>query len=476
MEVGGTLKTQRKNQKPNIIVCMSDQLRPFELGCYGNSMVRTPHIDRLAAQGVRFDVAVSNSPVCMPARSCLLSGQHSRTCIGELGNEVSVDDKGRATMPEYPSPRRVSMFAPTLPEQLKKAGYNTAAIGKWHIQSAPNTLGFDHSVYPFVHHRHTNQTFIDHDGNTEIVAGYSVDHELRAVESYFREHREDEQPFFLYYNISPPHMPLADAPERYLQMYDPDEVALRPNVFKEGKPAHNEEWFKIYLWDFLYYDQKLPHTLTLPDGFDIKHLTALYYGAISWVDDCVGRLRQSLKESGLDENTVIVFLADHGDHLGSHHRFNKGTLFEEAIRIPMIFHAPGKWAAKENHSQVAQIIDVLPTLMDIAGAEIPDAAQGQSLRPILTGERQSLNMRSAIIETVGGFIGIRTPTHLYGMQLQNDLRRVENERVCYYDLERDPYQWSNEATDGEPDGAELDLRETLLAWHRNTPWLDVKKS
>ena len=93
----------------------------------------------------------------------------------------------------------------------------------------------------------------------------------------------------------------------------------------------------------------------------------------------------------------------------------------------------------------------------------------------MTGERQSLNLNSAIIETVGGYIGIRTPTHLYGMQLQNDLRRLEIERMCYYDLERDPYQWSNLAAVGEPDGAELALRETLLAWHRNTPRLDVKK-
>lgn len=470
-------------QKPNIIVCVSDQLRPFELGCYGNLVIRTPHIDRLAAEGVRFDVAVSNNPVCMPARSCLLSGQYSRTCIGRLGNEVMADENGRSTMPEYPSPHRVSMFSPTLPEQLGKVGYRTALIGKWHIQPSPNTLGFDHSIYPFVHHRHTNQTFMDHNGNIEVVADYSVDHEIRHVERYLRERKGDDQPFFLYYNISPPHMPLADAPERYLRMYDPEEVVIRPNVFKEGVAAYDAEWFKIYLWDFLYYDRKLPHTLALPDGFDIRNLTALYYGATSWVDDCVGRLRQSLEDNGLQENTIIVFLSDHGDHLGSHHRFNKGTLLEEAIRIPLIFHAPGRWAASVNRAQVGQIIDVLPTLLDAAGAEIPESAQGQNLQPILAGERQSLGVNSAVIETEGGSIGIRTPTHLYGMQLEKDLRGLRDEGMCYYDLERDPYQWSNaatvdrepdEATDEAVDEAERALRETLLAWNRHTPWLDAR--
>ena len=460
------------NQKPNIILCTSDQLRPFELGCYGNSIIRTPHIDQLAEEGVRFDVAVSNNPVCMPARSSLISGQYSRTCIGMLGNEIMVDENGHHTMPEYPSSRRVSMFSPTLPEQLGKVGYHTALIGKWHIQSAPNTLGFDYSVYPFVHHRYTKQVFIDHNGNTETITDYSIDHELHLVESYIRERKKEHQPFFLYYNISPPHMPLADAPERYLQMYNPDEVLIRPNVFKGSTVAYDEEWFKIYLWDFQYYDQKIPHTLTLPDGFDIKKLTALYYGAISWVDDCIGQLRQSLKDNDLHENTIIVFLSDHGDHLGSHHRFNKGTLLEEAIRIPMIFHAPGKWAASVNHSQVGQLIDVLPTLLDAVGAEIPESAQGQSLQPILTGEQQSLGVNSAIIETEEGSIGIRTPTHLYGMQLKKDLRGVADDRTYYFDLQEDPYQWNNLTVNREPDEAEYALRQMLLTWNHTTPWLN----
>ena len=95
-------------------------------------------------------------------------------------------------------------------------------------------------------------------------------------------------PFFLFYNISPPHMPLLDAPEHYRTLYRPEDVPLRPNVYRQGELAYDEHWFKIYLWDFLYYQENLPHTRNLPPGFDLSHLIALYYGMTTWVDDMVG--------------------------------------------------------------------------------------------------------------------------------------------------------------------------------------------
>jgi len=115
--------------KPNVVVIMCDQLRAFEVGCYGNPVIRTPHIDRLAAEGVRFTHAVSNNPVCMPARSCLLSGQYSRTCQGFLGNYSEKLGDGTATLPEYPEAARRFLLDPTLPEQLKAVGYESTLIG-----------------------------------------------------------------------------------------------------------------------------------------------------------------------------------------------------------------------------------------------------------------------------------------------------------------------------------------------------------
>lgn len=459
---------------PNVVVCLCDQLRAFEVGCYGNDIIRTPNIDRLAREGVQFEHAITNNPVCMPARSCLLSGQYSRTCMGSLGNHAEHDAQGNAYLPEYPVDRRVHFPGPTLPEQFKALGYETVLLGKWHIHPAPHLVGFDEALFPRVHHRHTGQTFIENVGAGEVVGGYSVDYEADRVAAYLRQRRDANQPFFMYYSISPPHMPLADAPEKYLTMYAPDDVPLRPNVYRDGRPAYDEHWFKIYLWDFLYYQEHLPHTRRLPDGFDLRHLTALYYGMTTWVDDTVGRLMAALEANGLAHNTIVVFLSDHGDNLGSHHAFNKDTLMEESIRVPMIFHAPGRWTPCVNHTQVAQIIDIMPTLLDICKGESPAGVQGRSLAPILEGRAALVDDGMALVETSRGQIGIRTTTHLYGVQLASDLRTLADDRLCFYDLLEDPYEMEDLAQTDRQAALAAMLRERLVGWNQSTPWLQIR--
>ena len=447
---------------------MCDQLRAFEVGCYGNPIIRTPHIDQLAHEGVRFETAVTNNPVCMPARSCLLSGQYSRTCMGNLGNTVARDAQGRVYLPEYPAQQRTQLPGPTLAEQLHSAGYETALIGKWHVEPAPHLVGFDRAVYPRVHHRYTGQTFVENSGEGEVVDGYSVEYEAERVAEYLRTPRD--RPFFLFYNISPPHMPVSDAPAKYFTMYSPDEVPLRPNTRLDGNLAYDEHWFKIYLWDFLYYQEHLPHTQHLPAGFDLRHLTALYYGMTTWVDDMVGRLMAALRENHLADDTIVVFVSDHGDNLGSHHTFNKESLMEESIRIPLIFHVPGRLAQQVATDTVAQIIDVMPTLLDLCGVEIPSTVQGRSLMPYLGGEPQTPDDNCAYIETSSGRIGVRTSTHMYGLKLTADWE-PHSGAGWFYDLRDDPYEMSNLAGTGEQASLAAELRAELLAWHHRTPWL-----
>lgn len=459
-----------RQHQPNIIICMVDQLRPSEAGCYGNTVVRTPNLDRFARGGVRFETAVSNNPLCMPARSCLLSGQYSRTCQGFLGNFTEVIASGVTTMPEQPSPRREWLKDPTIAEVLRASGYDTATIGKWHIQPAPGIVGFDHYLYPWVHHRYTGQTYIFPDGHEEVVNGFAPEFEARQIEQYLDNRATSERPFFLFYNISLPHMPLADAPEKYLKMYRPEDIPLRPNVFDAGGqlPA-DEYWFRIYLWDFLYYDQKLPHTTGPLDDFDLRKLTALYYGMATWADDLFGRMLRSLDANGLERDTIVLFTSDHGDMLGSHGMWNKGDLWEESIRIPLMLRGPGIPAGVVNRAQIATLVDLLPTLLGLTGMEVPKSVFGRSLLPVLAEEQACLNDNFAFIETYG-HIGIRTPTHLLGLPLAQNQRDVAPGGEWFYDLTADPYEYRNLADTGQQKSMAGDLRARLLEWHASTPW------
>ena len=256
--------------------------------------------------------------------------------------------------------------------------------------------------------------------------------------------------------------------DRYKTMYAPDEIPLRPNTLIDGELPWDERWFKIYLWDFLFYQEHLPHTKQLPDGFDLRHLAALYYGLTTWVDDTLGRLMANLEKRGLADDTLVVFTSDHGDNLGSHHHFNKGLLIEESIRIPLVFW--GGLQPQANTAQIAQLIDIMPTVLDFAGADIPSSVQGRNLGPILRGRCDDLATNSAFVETHTGAIGLRTPTHLYGMQLAEDHRTVSSEGRCFYDLTADPYEQYNLAGGGS--AVEAELATSLMEWNARTAWLE----
>jgi choline-sulfatase len=183
---------------------------------------------------------------------------------------------------------------------------------------------------------------------------------------------------------------------------------------------------------FLYYQEHLEHTEQLPEGFTLRHLIARYYGMTSWVDDQVGRLMKGLGDNGLAEDTIVVFLSDHGDNLGSHGLFNKGRLIEESIRISMIWWGPERLQPQVRHGEVASLIDVMPTVLELAGGNTPASVQGQSLVP--AGRRPD----HAIIETMRGEIGLRTPGHLYGLQLDDERREKTAAGGCLCDLEQTP--------------------------------------
>lgn len=451
-------------KKPNVIVIVSDQLRSFELGCYGNSEVDTPHIDSLARDGFRFELGISNSPTCVPSRSNLLTGQYCRSCVGSRLNEMSTDNSAFGRNDRLKHPQRV------LPEELKDAGYDTSVIGKWHIDTRPTLLGFDESVVPTADY-HTKSWVSHNEKESKRVPGFTPDYELGCVRDYIENAGAD--PFFLFYNITPPHMPINDVPYKYSHKYGHESVSLRDNTLVDGKLAYDERWFHVYLREEpFYYPEYTPLTAGLPEDFTLKHLIALYRGSVAWVDDLVGVVISTLKEQGLFEDTLIVFAADHGDQLGSHHLWNKARLYEESIRVPMIYTWPnGLPRGLESQTQLASVVDIMPTILDLCGASVPEHIQGRSLVPVLTGQTPELEDNFAFIETPYREIGIRSPTQLYGALVGENDRDIENSAYRHFDLAEDPYELMDLSTGSSSTATVKELRERLLDWNARTPRL-----
>jgi arylsulfatase A-like enzyme len=441
-------------KKPNVIVVCVDQLRSFALGCYGNNFVQTPNIDSLAQNGCLFEHGITNAPTCVAARSCIMSGQHARTCVGSRVNEMESHLFGRSDRRKFKDS--------TLPEEFKKLGYKTLQIGKWHIDTKPSLLGFDESLVTAG--IYTKGGFHKNEGPRFGVPGFTPDYEIRKVKETIRENKDN--PFFLYYNIVQPHMPIADIPYKYSHMYDAKDVPLRDNVWKDGKLPYDEKWFYIYLWQQQYEKGNYPITARVPDYFNLRHLAALYYGCVTWVDDLVGEMVKSLEKNNMLEDTIIVFTADHGDNLGSHHLWNKNRLYEESSRVPFIVSWPGSIKNRVNNSQTASLIDIMPTLVDLSGGKIPSSVHGQSLAPVLQGRTDSLEKNYAFIETAFGKLGVRTPTHTYGVSLDKNDHGIENDKYLFIDRTQDPYQMNNLVETSEQSDLAKSLRNKVIEWDK----------
>lgn len=454
---------------PNIIICTCDQLRAHEVGCYGNRVIRTPHIDRLAAEGVRFESGITNYPVCLPARSILLSGQYNRTCTGGCSNVTVEGPGGRVFFPQYPEHGRPHLKDPTLVEVLRDHGYQTATIGKWHIHSWPHDVGFDSYVIPRVNHCHIGQSFTENGGVEYVPEGTSVDYEADRLEQ-FLDARGNDKPFFMYYNISPPHCPFGDAPEKYLKMYDPDSIPIRANVDLARPLKDQDHWFNVYRWDFRYYNHRLPATMRLPDGYTLRHLIAEYYGLTTWVDDTVGRMLTVLDRTGLSENTIVVFTSDHGDNLGSLGLVQKGGPNEESIRVPIIIRWPALGISSEvNRTHVASLVDLAPTLLSLVGAAIPRHFQGRDLAPFCRGETSDVPSYT-FLETGGG-VAIRTLNHMYYLPFQDANHRLAAAPSRFFDLADDPYQLRNLSEQDPAPTPAQELDERLRRWSAEIPWM-----
>lgn len=349
--------------KPNVIFILADDLGHAELGCYGQKKIRTPHVDRLAAEGMRFTQAYAGSPVCAPSRCCLMTGKHAGHAAIRSNKEFKPE--GQEPLPESET---------TVAELFKRQGYVTGAIGKWGLgppgsHADPIRRGFD-LFYGYNCQRHAHNhypTYLWRNDRKEAWDGKTYSHDLFEKEALRFVRENKDRPFFLYLPFIIPHVAV-QVPEDALAEY-------------RGT------------WDDPPYDGKkgyLPHPAP----------RAGYAAMVSRLDRTVGRLVALLKELGLEENSLVLFSSDNGPthNVGGADstffesagplRGLKGSVYEGGIRTPLIARWPGKVRPGMTSDHVCYFPDLMPTLMDLIGAPqaIPAGTDGTSFAPTLLGQ------------------------------------------------------------------------------------------
>lgn len=393
-------------RRPNILIVLADQWRAQAFGFAGDTNVRTPNFDRLAAESVRFTNAISGLPVCSPTRASLLTGQRPLT-HGVFLNDVPLN-------PE----------AVTLAKVLKREGYQTGMIGKWHINGQGRSAfiprerrqGFDYWKVLECTHAYSNSFYYADDPARRTWPGYDAIAQTRDACEFIRERAQTNQPFLLTLAWGPPHDPYFTAPAKYRALYDPAKLQLRPNV-----SAGLEQ--------------------------EVRKILAGYYAHCTALDDCMGQILDTLRDTGVARDTIVVFSSDHGDMLGSQAQFKKQRPFDESIRVPMLIRWPaGLGAQGKSLAAPINTEDILPTLLGLSSVAIPPAVEGLNYAPHLRGgpaPGDSATVFRCVApfgeweRRMGGreYRGLRTVRHTYVRDL--------NGPWLLFDNETDPYQTNN---------------------------------
>ena len=444
-------------KQPNVVVLMSDQQRLDTVSCYGlNEVCRTPHIDALAARGVRFDSAFTPTAICSPARASFYTGLYPHK-HGVTANGLCIREGVRG-----------------LNHYLDEVGYRCGYAGKWHVdeQTGPTGYGFagqdfmgyafpgsdllpglqfgakprGHNPYadylkergfdppPTVSHRfvgtnpsnQAQEMFALHEGPVESCIEYFVAEEAMRV---LDEVATGEEPFFLWANFWGPHSPSL-VPEPYFSMYDPKAIPEHPGYAEtfEKKPYRQQLIEKLWgLGDYGW------------EGF--QEIAARYFGHCTLIDDMVGRVVAHLEQLGVLDDTIIVYTADHGDCLGAHKLIEKGEfMYDEIYRIPLVIAHPDCQTPGTACDEFVYLHEIMLSSLDAAGLEVPADLDGQSFLPAMEG-RSFANGREEVYcvfdrhFTVANQRMVRTRTHQFTFN--------SGDPGELYDLHRDPYQLDN---------------------------------
>jgi arylsulfatase A-like enzyme len=373
-------------KQPNILWITTEGVPLKALSCYGSQLIHTPNIDRIANEGMRFENSFVTNALCAPSRATLMTGQYSHL-HGMWGNPGG-SSPGMEGHPTFDASQQ------TIGKILKQHGYQTGMVGKWHLPVNPGDIGFDFFVYK----DGAGGPYYDPDGYRRNMAlgsktvvdksypGYITDNEIDFVIEGLEKF---SQPFFMLYQPFSDHRPF-EPPHKYEHIYDDvripepgtfyDDYSLRSSAARDAR---------LRIADMPDFNPPAELTERQRKQWNYQQFMRHFLGTLRAQDDAIGRLLNYLDQKGLAENTVVVYTGDHGFFLGDHGWFDKRMMYEQAIRVPWMVRYPGVVKAGSVSKDWVVNIDNAPTLLEIAGAQIPEKMQGRSLMSSFHGVRPS---------------------------------------------------------------------------------------
>lgn len=400
-----------QSTKPtNLLFVLTDEWRAQDVGYNGNKDVVTPNLDLLASRSINFTNMISGCPVSSPYRASLLTGQYPLT-TGIFVNDVQLNPESL-----------------TLGKVFKSAGYQTAYIGKWHLDGNGRSScipierrqGFEYWKVLECTHDYYQSFYWGNDNKKRMWEGYDAYAQTADAIGYMEEMNLKGNPFFMILSLGPPHTPFESAPESFKSIFRNKKLQLRANVPSNMNDAAIEDLIG-------------------------------YYGHIAALDSCIGMLYSFLKESGLEKNTIFIFTSDHGAMVKSHGFNHKQRPYEESINVPLLVHYPiffGDKGRKKN--MLISVPDVMPTLLGLCNLPIPSTVEGEDKSMIMKGKKKDTTDAVLIASyhafgqwsrSAGGkeYRGVRTKRYTYVKDLSGPW--------LLFDNQKDPFQLNNVVDD-----------------------------
>jgi len=458
-------------KKPaNILFIMTDDHAAHAMSCYGSRINKTPNLDRIASQGMRFSHCFCTNSICAPSRAVILTGKYSHV-NGVIDNAVKFDGSQQ-----------------TFPKLLQQAGYETAIVGKWHLKTDPT--GFDYwNILPG-QGVYYNPVMIEM-GQRRMHAGYVTDIVTNQALQWLRA-RKGDKPFCLLLQHKAPHREWEPGPKQ-LALYKDEKIPEPDTLFDDysgrGRAAKEQDMsiektmnntdLKLVVpknlaperkekWEAAYEPENKAFEEAKPQGKDLvrwkyQRYIKDYLRCVASVDENVGRVLDYLDESGLARDTVVVYTSDQGFYLGDHGWFDKRFMYEESLRMPLLVRHPGEIRAGAVNEDIVMNLDFAETFLDYAGVHVPDDMQGCSLRPLLQG-RTPEDWRSSMyyhyyeypaVHSVKRHYGVRTRRYKL-IHFYNDIDEWE-----LYDLKNDPEELHNIYNDPQQADVVKELKAEL---------------